>query len=135
MGTYQMGVAVRDARNDVVEATIGTAAKLKFFSGALPANCAAADPAGLLATLTLPSNWMADSSAGVKALAGAWSGTGSGAGTIACFRIYDNGVTTCHEQGDVTATGGGGAMTVDNTNIAIGQTINVTSYTRTEGNA
>ena len=38
-------------------------------------------------------------------------------------------------QGTVTLTGGGGDMTLDNTSIASGQAVNVTSFTLTDGNA
>lgn len=132
--TIQYSDAVRNARLDVVESTTGTTAKLYLYSGTVTANCAAADPTGLLATLTLPSDWMANASGGTKALAGTWTGTGSSAGTAASFRIKDNAGTTCHIQGTVTATGGGGDMTLNNTSIANGQTINVTSFTLTAGN-
>ena len=37
----------------------------------------------------------------------------------------------CHMQGTITATGGGGDMTLDNTNIAAGQTVNITGFTLT----
>jgi hypothetical protein len=57
--SLQYSVAVRNARLDQVETTIGTGPLLKIFSGAVPANCAAADPAGLLCAITLPSDWMA----------------------------------------------------------------------------
>jgi hypothetical protein len=132
---FQESVAVRNARLDAIETTIGTAAALKLFSGAEPANCAAADPAGLLATLTLPSDWLANAAAGAKAKAGSWTGTGSTAGSAASFRIYDSGVTTCHMQGTVTATAGGGDMTLDNVVIANGQAITVNTFTITAGNS
>jgi hypothetical protein len=38
-------------------------------------------------------------------------------------------------QGTVTATGGGGDMTVNNTSFALGQTFTVTGFTLTAGNA
>jgi hypothetical protein len=126
---FQKSVAVRNAELDAIETTAGTTALLKLFSGAEPANCAAADPAGLLATLTLPSDWMAAAGSGVKAKAGTWSGTGSAAGTIACWRIYDNAGTTCHLQGNTTD------MTFDNTNVAIGQVVTVNTFSITAGNA
>lgn len=133
--SLQLSVSVRNARLDQIEATIGTAPKLYIFSGAVPANCAAADPSGTLAIITLPSDWMASASSGSKALSGTWSGTGSAGGTAASFRIKDNGAVTTHMQGSVTATGGGGDMTLDNTSIANGQTITVTTFTLTDGNA
>ena len=133
--THQYSGTVRDARNDAIETAIGTSAKLYLFSGAEPANCAAADPSGLLATLTLPSDWMSNSSAGVKAKLGTWSGTGSGAGNAASYRIKDNAGVTCHIQGSVTATGGGGDLTLDNISIAIGQTVTINTYQITDGNS
>jgi hypothetical protein len=35
------------------------------------------------------------------------------------------------EEGTVTATGGGGDLTLDNTSITAGQTVTITSWTRT----
>jgi hypothetical protein len=132
---HQYSVSVRNAGMDARQTTIGTSPVLKFFSGVEPANCAAADPAGLLATLTLPATWMAAAAAGVKAKSGSWTGTGSAAGTIASYRIYDSGLVACHVQGTVTATGGGGDMTVDNAVIANGQAITVNTYQWTAGNS
>ena len=88
-----------------------------------------------MATLTLPSDWLANAAAGAKAKAGAWTGTGSAGGSAASFRIYDSGVTTCHMQGTVTATAGGGDMTLDNVVIANGQAITVNTFTITAANA
>jgi hypothetical protein len=137
--TIQQSVAVRNAKLDAVETTIGASPLIKFFAGAAPANCAAADSGSSLANGTLPSDWAAAASAGSKAKSGTWTATGTaaaGAGTaIGHFRIYDNAGTTCHEQGTVTVTGGGGDMTVDNTSVANGQVITVNTYTRTAGNA
>jgi hypothetical protein len=133
--TYQYSVAVRNAKLDTVESTIGTAALLRLFSGAEPANCAAADPAGLLATLTLPIDWMAAAAGGTKAKLGSWVGVGSANGTAASFRIYDSGALACHIQGSVTLTGGGGDMTMNNVAIANGQAVTVNTFTLTAGNA
>lgn len=129
---FQYSTAVNNARLDVIESTIGTAPSLVLYSGAVPANCAAADPSGTLATLTLPSDWMAAASAGSKALTGTWAGTGSAGGTAASFRVKAG--ATCHIQGSVTITGGGGDLQLNNTSIANGQSITVTSFTVTSGN-
>ena len=129
----QLSTAVRNARLDAVESTVGTSAKLYIYSGSVPANCAAADPSGLLATLTLPSDWMAAASSGAKALAGSWTGTGSAAGTGASFRIKDNAGTTCHLQGTFGTSGTD--MIADNAVIASGQTINITGFTLTDANS
>lgn len=130
---FQYSVAVRNAKLDQVEATVGPSAVLKIFSGAEPANCAAADPSGLLCTINLPADWMANAASGTKAKSGTWSGAASGTGTAVSWRIYDSGVTTCHLQGNCGQ--GSGDMSLDNTNIAIGQTVTVNSFTLTAGNA
>ena len=132
----QLSDAVRNARLDAIEASIGTGAVLKIRTGAPPANCAAADSGTVLATLTLPSDWMDAASGGSKALSGSWSDASADAtGTAAHFRLYASDGTTCGLQGTVTATGGGGDMTVDNTSFASGQVFSVTSFTLTDGNA
>jgi hypothetical protein len=79
---------------------------------------------------------MAAASGGTKALSGTWQdASADAAGTVGHFRIYDSGGTVCHLQGTVTATGGGGDMTVDNVVFAVAQVFNVTSFTLTAPNA
>lgn len=134
--SIQLSVAVRNARLDAIETTIGTLAVLKIRTGAAPANCAGADAGTVLATLSLPSDWMANAASGAKAMSGTWQdASADAAGTAAHFRIYDSGGTVCGIQGTVTATGGGGDMTLDNAVLALAQVVNVTSFTLTDGNA
>lgn len=132
----QYSVDVRNARLDVVETTVGEAAILELRSGSKPANCAASDSGTLLASMTLPTSWMADASSGQKAKSGTWEDTSANnTGTIGHFRIKDPTGTTCHIQGSVTITGGGGDMTVDNTSVTSGQSVSITGFTLTAGNA
>ena len=132
----QLSVDVRDARLDAIETEIGASAVMKIFTGSAPANCAAADSGTVLATLNLPSDWMAAASSGSASKSGTWEDTSAdNTGTAAHFRVYNNGATTCHIQGTVTATGGGGDMTVDNTSFNSGQTFTVTTFTLTDGNS
>jgi hypothetical protein len=132
----QLSTAVRNARLDAVETTIGTSAVLKIRTGAQPANVAAADSGTVLATLSLPSDWLAAASSGSKAKAGTWEDTAAdAAGTAAHFRIYASDGTTPHMQGSITATSGGGDMELDNTSIAVGQQVTITAFSLTDGNA
>lgn len=132
----QYSVTVRNAQLDAFETAIGTSAVIKIRTGAAPANCAAADSGTVLATINLPSDWMAAASSGSKAKSGTWEDTSADAtGTAAHFRVYASDGTTVHMQGTITATGGGGDMTLDNTSIASGQTVTITSFTITAGNA
>ena len=132
----QYSVTVRNAQLDAVETAVGTAPLLRIYSGSAPANCAADASGTLLAEATLPSDWMAAASSGSKALSGTWQDASANAtGTAGHWRLYDSGGTTCHAQGTVTATGGGGDMTLDNTSIASAQSVTIASFTITAGNA
>jgi len=132
----QLSVAVRNARLDAIETTIGTSARLKIRTGAPPADCAAADSGTVLADITCPSDYLAAASSGSKAKAGTWEDlSADAAGTAAHFRLYASDGTTTGAQGTVTATGGGGDLTVDNTSFAAGQKFTVTGFTLTDGNA
>ena len=132
----QLSVAVRNARLDAIETSIGTSAVLKIRTGAAPANCATADSGTVLATLNLPSDWMAAASSGSKSKSGTWEDlTADNTGTAGHFRVYASDGTTCGIQGSITATGGGGDMTLDNTSIASGQTVTITTFTLTDANS
>lgn len=132
----QLSTSVRNDRLDRIETTIGAGAVMKIRTGAPPTNCGTADSGTVVATLTLPTDWMAAASSGQKAMAGTWQdNSADAAGTAGHFRIYDSGGTTCHMQGTITATGGGGDMELDNTVLAAGQQFQVTSFTLNEANA
>lgn len=134
--TLQYSVAVRNAKLDAIETAIGVSAILKIRTGAVPASCATADSGTVLATCNLPSDYMAAASGGSKAKTGTWEDTSADAtGTAAHFRLYASDGTTCHAQGTVTATGGGGDMTVDNVSFAAAQAFTITGFTITAGNA
>jgi hypothetical protein len=125
---FQYGTTLRNNQVAQLQTTVGASGTLKIFSGAEPANCAASDPTGLLCTITLPATFLT-SSAGVTTIAGSWSANASAAGTAASFRIYDS-TPTCHIQGNCTSD-----LVLNNTNIASGQTVTVTSFSVTAGNA
>jgi len=130
----QLSVAARNARLDAIETTIGTTPTLEIRSGSAPANCAASDTGDLLATITLPSDWMAAASSGSKAIAGGpWQDTSADdSGTAAHFRIKASGGTV-HMQGTVGQ--GTGDLQLDNTTIVTGQTVSITAFTLTDANS
>jgi hypothetical protein len=130
----QYSTAVRNAKLDAIETTIGTSPKLQVRTGGPPANCAAAATGTLLCEIALPSDWMGAASGGTKAKAGAWTGTAVSTGVAGHFRILDSSGTTCHAQGTVTLTGGGGDMTMDNTNLASSQAVTINTGTITDNN-
>lgn len=133
-----MSVAVRTAMANAIEGAVGANAILHINSGAVPANCAAAGSGTLLANLTLGTagDWLADAANGAVAKNGTWQDTAANAnGTAGHWRIYASDGTTCHLQGNCTNTGNGGDMTLDNVSIAVNQTVTVTGFTLTLGNA
>ena len=133
---FQFSTSARNDALDAIETAVGTSSILRIRTGAPPANCAASRTGTVLVTMTLPSDWLAAASSGSKVKAGTWQDSSAdNTGTAAHFEIMDSGGTTCHMQGTVTATGGGGDMEIDNTSIASGQQVTVTAFTLTAGGA
>lgn len=132
----QLSTTVRNARLDAIETAIGTSAVLKIRTGSQPADCATADSGTVLASITCPSDYLAAASSGSKAKSGTWQDSSADAtGTAAHFRLYASDGTTCHMQGTVTATGGGGDMTVDSVSFTAGQSFTITTFTLTDANS
>ena len=130
----QLSTAVRNARLDAIETAVGTGAILKLRTGAPPANCAAADSGTVIISDTLASDWAAAASSGSKSFNGTpISGAAIAPGTLGHYRLYASDGTTCHMQGTIATSGGD--MTVDNTSVNTGQTVNVTGWSITDGNA
>ena len=131
----QLSTAYRNTAADAFETTLGTAPLLKFYTGAAPANVAVANSGTLLATLTLPSDWLAAASGGAKTLLGTWQAVSVATGNIGHWRLETSG-NTVHAQGTVTVTGGGGDLTVNDITVdIIGQQVTVTAFTFTVGGA
>jgi hypothetical protein len=129
----QYSTTLRNNQVDQIESTIGSAPKLRILTGSPPANCASAQTGTLLVEITLPTDWLAPASGGTVSKNGTWSATASASGTAGYFRIVDASGTTCHMQGTVGTSGAD--MTIDNTSINSGQTVTVTSFSITAGNA
>jgi hypothetical protein len=128
----QYSIGVNNGRLDSIETVTGASPKLRFLSGAPPVNCGAAETGTLLAQQDLPADWMSAAAAGVKAKLGTWSGTGVAAGTIGYFRITNTAGTVAHIQG--TCGIGSGDMQLDNTSIASGQVVTVSTFQITAAN-
>jgi len=139
MANLQLGVATREARLDAIETAIGTAPILRMRTGAQPADCATASSGTVLATLTLPSDWLeaaGATTAGQKGKLGTWEDTSADAtGTVAHFEIHNSADTVCHMRGDVTATSGGGDIEVDSTEFTAAQAFTITTFILIDGNA
>lgn len=118
----------QNAAADAIAALIGTGGTLKIYSGAQPATPGTAASGTLLGTVTLGS-WSA-ASAGTAAGADPASVNAVATGTAGWFRAASSGGTTVLD-GDVTATGGGGVMTLSSTSLVSGGAVDITSVSIT----
>lgn len=123
----QYSVAVNNARLDSIETTIGASARLHLYTGAIPANCAAAATGTKVLDIVLPADYMGNASNASKVKQGTWSGTAIAAGTVGYYRIVDSTGAVVGMQG--VAGMSGTEMILDNTNVAVGQTVTVNTFT------
>lgn len=134
--TLQLGTIIRNARLDAIETAVnagGAPILLRIFTGAAPANCAAANSGTALATITLPTDWMNNASGATKTKLGTWQDTAAdNSGTAGHFRIVDS-FSACHFQGTVGVSGAD--MIVDSVTFLVGQVFTILSFTITAGNA
>lgn len=130
--SIQYSVTVNNNRLDSIENTIGTSAKLRIYTGTVPANCAAAATGTMLVEIQLPTDWMANASGASKVKSGTWSGTAVASGVGGYFRITDNAGTVTGIQG--TAGMSGTDLILDNSNIATSQSVVVNTFTLNTGN-
>lgn len=131
----QERIVARNARLDALETATGASAKLKIWTGAPPATCALADSGTLIVAMNLPVDWMNAASLGSKNIAGVWSGVAVATDTAGHFRIYETTGTDAYLQGTITATGGGGDMELNTVSITTGDTVTISTFTITAGNA
>jgi hypothetical protein len=126
---------VRNACAQAIETTIGTSPTLRIRSGAEPASTSAARTGTVLATIAMPSNWAELAATGQLVKSGVWEDNAAdAAGNAGYFDITGTG-STVDIQGNVTATGGGGDMQLDNVNINAGQQVTVTNFSQQIGGA
>ena len=116
----------------------GAGAKLRGYSGTAPTDVnTALSGNNVLWEVTLTPAAAATAGAGATKdmLGGTKSTTGTasastGVNTTFC-RVYATDGTTVKEQLSVTATGGGGDITMVNVNVSQNQPVDVTSFTKT----
>lgn len=197
----QRSSGTRDDMNTALISRLGASGRCRLYTGAMPANCAAARTGTLLADIILPATPLQTASGVLSKTASAWSVAAVAAGVAGYYSLINNGTSECIEQGEVsqqysmtttastaangnaltvasttnlavgmqvsgtgiptgcriaaipsgtsvvldkTSTAGvangasitfGHVMTIDNSTLAIGQTVTVTSYSVTQGNA
>lgn len=128
--------SLKNAQQDAITTKCGASALLNIYSGTQATNPDTAIGAQvLLATLTCNATFAPAASGGVLTLNSIANGTGTagaGAGTVATwFRLTTSG-STAHIDGSVAISGAD--LNLNNTNIAVGQTVSVSSATFTNNN-
>lgn len=133
----KFSAALRNAQQDAITTQCGANANLKIYSGSQPATPETAIGAQvLLATCACNATFAPAASGGVLTLNSISNGTGTagaaGGTTATWFRLETSGGTA---KIDGTVGISGCDLNINNTNIATGQTVSVTSATFTNGNA
>lgn len=126
-------VAARNAMANAVAALVDAgpaAGTLKIYSGAQPANGDAAETGTLLATVNLTDPAYGAASSGTVAAGDPPAVTGVAAGTAGWFRVEDSTGGNVYD-GSVTATGGGGDLTLATTTISVGLSVDITAMSLT----
>lgn len=122
--------AAADAVVDLLDAGSG-AGYIEIRTGTQPATPATSASGTLLATLTLSDPAFGAASSGTATAATITGDSSADAtGTAGWFRAYDS-TGAAVIDGSVTATGGGGDMTLSSTSIVAGGTVDITSWTVT----
>lgn len=127
----KVSVALANTQLDAITAAVGGSGLLRIYSGPQPANVATAASGTLLAELTLNATFAGAAAAGLLTLnAITQDSSADNTGTAGWFRILTSGAVAVID-GNVTATGGGGDMTLVTTSITAGGTVTITSATFT----
>jgi hypothetical protein len=127
--TVTTSTAVKNARLDAISTSWGATPKLRVYSGTPPANASAALSGNTLLVEVTPAP-AAASGATKDMLGGVKTNTAAAAGTASFYRVYDSPGTNCHEQGTVGTSATD--LIIDNTTIALAQTVNFNTFTKTE---
>lgn len=136
MANVRVVAATRNSRlnliRDAVDGGAG-AGKIKFYTGTQPANADAGLSGNtLLGTLTCSDPCAPGASGGVLTFSAITEDASADAtGTCTWARITTSADATVFDC-DVTATGGGGTITINTTSITAGGPIRMTSFTLTE---
>lgn len=134
----QWSTTLRNALLNQIATTVGSTPYIEVWSGSVPATCATASSGTKLASFHLAGaagSWNDAAASGsmnfVAAASLPLSTTALATGTAGYYRAFASDDSTCHEQGTVTVTGGGGDATIDNVSITSGQTVQLTGFTKT----
>lgn len=124
--------AIRNAMTDAIVDSVdgGSPGTIEIRSGTRPADPATTATGTLLATVTLANPAFGASSGGSATISDPAAVTAVATGTATWFRAKNSG-GTAQFDGQVTATGGGGDLTLTTTSIVSGMSVDITGGTIT----
>ena len=138
MAVLKYTVALRNAQQDALATVAGNSGLLRIYDGTPPGSAEAALSGNtLLGQLTMNATAFSAASNGqlvANAITQDGSADASSVGGATFFRLLTSGGTVVM-QGDITATGGGGAMTLNTVTIVANGPISCTGFAITRGNA
>jgi hypothetical protein len=133
MAVLRLATAARNAAADAVvdlfDAGAG-AGTVKIYTGSQPTTANDTETGTLLATITLIDPAFGAASTGVATGSDPVSVNASATGTAGWWRGEDSTGANIMD-GDCTATGGGGSMTLSTTSLVSGSPVDITSFTVT----
>lgn len=125
-----LNVTLKNTLLDGLDATFNSGT-LTIYTGTAPGAGNAAT-GSVLSIITLPADAFAAASGGTKNAQGTWQdNSADSSGTAGYFRLVGGSNIL---EGTVTATGGGGDLTLDNVVISAGQQVTVTAFTLSSTN-
>jgi hypothetical protein len=128
----QFSTRVKNARLNIIEATMGVGPTLKIRTGAKPASIDSASTGTVLASMLLPNDWMLDAAAGQKVKNGTWQDLAADADGVAGHYEIVAADGVVDERGSITQINGQGDMEIQSVNVVTGQTITVAEKTYIE---
>lgn len=132
-----LNVPMRNYTLDQINAAFD-GGKFRIYSGTKPATANLAPTGTLLVDVTAADFFAAASSGSIAINAALTDSSADGTGTAGWARLSQSGdddsLDGAFRRMDftVTATGGGGEITLDNTSITTGQNVSITSFTITQ---
>lgn len=121
--------AAANAVVDSIDLGAGTA-KVRVYTGTQPATANTTASGTLLVEFDLPNPAFGAASSGVATANAISNATATASGTAGWFRCVDRDNAAVLD-GSVTATGGGGDMTMNTTTVTSGAAVSITSWTVT----
>lgn len=129
-----MTIRISTGLRNHVATSIGTAFDsdtLEIYASTQPASADLSTTGTLLVQITLPADAFSDPSSGVLTKNGTWQDTSANATGVAGWFRLRNGDDTLRLDGDVTVTGGGGNLTLNQLTTSAGGTVTITSFSIT----